>query len=188
MHRGLDIATDELGREVDHQSTLKVPLPCLAHIYIVTSLVWSLGGHHIHFHTPMDWTLLPTNDPDFFWIGPHPDFGPFIHSFGSDIQRNLRSNLYALGSDILQHMPGVAMCTIVWMHKTNHQIAIKLSTLDPSEQSEAWLTCLMVSARLCIAATTAVFNSVFGSQRMEGSVQVSSGLHSFEWFYRVFSI
>ena len=38
-HCGLDIATDELGREVDRQSTLKVPLPCLAHIYIVTSLV-----------------------------------------------------------------------------------------------------------------------------------------------------
>ena len=56
----------------------------------------------------------------------------------------------------------MAMCTIVWM--TNHQIAIKLSTLDPSELSEAWLTCLMVGARLCIAATTAVFNSVVGSQ------------------------
>jgi len=34
----------------------------------------------------------------------------------------------------------------------------------PSERSEAWLTCLMVGARLCIAATTAVFNSVFGSR------------------------
>ena len=54
----------------------------------------------------------------------------------------------------------MAMCTIVWMH----QIAIKLLTLEPSEWSEAWLTCLMVGARLCIAATTAVFNSVFGSQ------------------------
>ena len=40
-HRGSDIAADELGREVDRQSTLKVPLPCLAHIYIVISLVWS---------------------------------------------------------------------------------------------------------------------------------------------------
>jgi hypothetical protein len=38
-HCGSDIATDELGREVDRQSTLKVPLPCLAHNYIVTSLV-----------------------------------------------------------------------------------------------------------------------------------------------------
>ena len=38
-HHGSDIATDELGREVDRQSTLKVPLPCLTHIYIVTSLV-----------------------------------------------------------------------------------------------------------------------------------------------------
>jgi len=32
---------DELGREVDCQSTLKVPLPCLAHIYIVISVAWS---------------------------------------------------------------------------------------------------------------------------------------------------
>jgi hypothetical protein len=87
-HRGSDIATNELGREVERQSTLKVPLPCLAHIYIVTSLVWSpLVTTHIQ-------TSLPTNDPDFFWIGPHPDFGPFVRSFRSDIQQNLGSNTH----------------------------------------------------------------------------------------------
>ena len=52
---------------------------------------------------------LPTNDPDFFWIGPHPDFCPFVHSFGLDIQQNLGSNLYTLGLDILQHIPGACL-------------------------------------------------------------------------------
>jgi hypothetical protein len=74
-----DIATDECGREVNHQGASPLPLP---HTHIVTSLVQP--PHTFLYAYGLD---IATN-------------GQVQTLFGSDIRQNFGSNSYALGLDI----------------------------------------------------------------------------------------